>query len=246
MTQLSINVNKFALLRNSRGTDQPNLIEICKKCIQFGAQGITVHPRPDERHAKFADLQDIKNLVSKSNNIEFNIEGYPSEFFLKKIIEVNPDQVTLVPDPPDAITSSFGWNCKEHENFLKKTVNEFKKNNIRVSLFISPSKYTLENLDSINPDRVELYTYDYAHNFNLDKTKAIKPYKEVYEFVKKISPNIEFNAGHDLNLDNLDFLLKTIPDIKEVSIGHALVLDALDYGLERTINEYVKITQSNK
>ena len=246
MTQLSINVNKFALLRNAREADQPNLIEICKKCIKFGAQGITLHPRPDERHAKFSDLKDVKDLISESDNIEFNIEGYPSEFFLKKVIEIKPDQVTLVPDPPEAITSSFGWNCKENENFLKKTVSELKKNNIRVSLFISPSIDTLENLNSINPDRVELYTFDYAHNFNLDKKIAIKPYQDVYEFIKKISSNIEFNAGHDLNLDNLDFLLKSIPNIKEVSIGHALVLDALDYGLEKTINKSNKITKSNK
>ena len=246
MTQLSINVNKFALLRNARGTDQPNLIEICKKCIQFKVDGITVHPRPDERHTKFSDLEDIKELIQSSKNIEFNIEGYPSDFFIKKVIENKPNQVTLVPDPPDAITSSFGWNCKDHKKFLQEVVKEFKKNDIRVSLFVSPSTYTLENLSSIEPDRVELYTYDYAHNFLLNKKNSIKAYIEVYNFIGKNFPNIKFNAGHDLNLKNLDFFLKEIPAIKEVSIGHALIIDSINFGLEETIKRYLEITNSNK
>tara|TARA_Y100001970_G_C14161547_1_gene818839 strand:+ start:144 stop:890 length:747 start_codon:yes stop_codon:yes gene_type:complete len=245
MTQLSINVNKIALLRNARGTDQPNLIEICKKCIQFGANGITVHPRPDERHTKFSDLKDIKELIQISKNTEFNIEGYPSEFFIKKVIENKPHQVTLVPDPPDAITSSFGWNCKEHRHLLQEVVKEFKNNNIRVSLFISPSIYTLENLSVIEPNRVELYTYDYAHNFLYDKKNSVKPYIEVCNFISKNFPNINFNAGHDLNLDNLTFFLKEIPSIKEVSIGHALIIDSINFGLEETIKRYLEITSSN-
>ena len=242
MTQLSINVNKFALLRNSRGTDYPNLIEICKKCILYGANGITVHPRPDERHTKFADLKDIKNLLLDNNSkIEFNIEGYPSEFFIKKVLEVSPNQVTLVPDPPEAITSSFGWDCKKNKVFLDEVVKEFQKNNIRVSIFVSPSINTLENLEIIKPNRVELYTFDYAHNYKLMNHESIKPYKEVVNYIKKNFPIIDFNAGHDLNLENLNFFLNEITSIKEVSIGHAIVIDSINFGLENTIKKYLKI-----
>lgn len=242
MTQLSINVNKFALLRNSRGTDYPNLIEICKKCILYGANGITVHPRPDERHTKFADLKDIKNLLLDNNSkIEFNIEGYPSEFFIKKVLEVSPNQVTLVPDPPEAITSSFGWDCKKNKVFLEEVVKEFQKNNIRVSIFVSPSINTLENLEFIKPNRVELYTFDYAHNYKSMNHESIKPYKEVVNYIKKNFPIIDFNAGHDLNLENLNFFLNEITSIKEVSIGHAIVIDSINFGLENTIKKYLKI-----
>ena len=242
MTQLSINVNKFALLRNSRGTDYPNLIEICKKCILYGANGITVHPRPDERHTKFSDLKDIKKLLVDNNSkIEFNIEGYPSEFFIKKVLEVSPNQVTLVPDPPEAITSSFGWDCKENKVFLEEVVKEFKKSNIRVSIFVNPSINTLENLELIKPNRVELYTFDYAHNYKSMNHESIKPYKEVVNYIKKNFPIIDFNAGHDLNLENLNFFLKEITSIKEVSIGHAIVIDSINFGLENTIKKYLKI-----
>ncbi|MDC0191812.1 pyridoxine 5'-phosphate synthase [Alphaproteobacteria bacterium] len=242
MTQLSINVNKFALLRNSRGTDYPNLIEICKKCILYGANGITVHPRPDERHTKFADLKDIKNLLLDNNSkIEFNIEGYPSEFFIKKVLEVSPNQVTLVPDPPEAITSSFGWDCKTNKVFLEEVVKEFQKNNIRVSIFVSSSINTLENLEFIKPNRVELYTFDYAHNYKSMNHESIKPYKEVVNYIKKNFPIIDFNAGHDLNLENLNFFLNEITSIKEVSIGHAIVIDSINFGLENTIKKYLKI-----
>ena len=244
MTLLSINVNKFALLRNARGTDNPNLINICKKCIKYGAQGITVHPRPDERHAKFSDLSDINNLIKQSSNIEFNIEGYPSDYFIKEVIKNHPDQVTLVPDPPEALTSSFGWNCQENKNLLKDVVNEFQSKKIRVSLFVNPSIATLENLSYINPDRVELYTFDYAKNILLNNKDAIEPYKEVANFLQKNFPNIKLNAGHDLNLENLNFILKEIPKIKEVSIGHALVCDTFIFGLEETIAKYKHITDS--
>ena len=245
MTLLSINVNKFALLRNSRGTDHPNLIEICKKCIQFGADGITVHPRPDERHTKISDLSEIKELTNQKNEIEFNIEGYPSKQFIDKIINIQPNQVTLVPDPPNSLTSSFGWNCQEYKNLLKDTVKEFQSNKIRVSLFISPSIYSLENLSEINPDRIELYTFEYAKKFELDKEKSILPYKKVSDFIKKNISNLKLNAGHDLNLENLDFILKEIPTIKEVSIGHALVCDSFTFGLEDTIKKYKLITDNN-
>ena len=245
MTVLSINVNKFALLRNARGTDYPNLIKICEKCIKFGAQGITVHPRPDERHAKFSDIPDIAQLVNKFNGIEFNIEGYPSEFFIKEIIKNKPHQVTLVPDPPEALTSSFGWNCKENINLLKEAVSEFKLNDIRVSLFVSPSIKNLEYLSEIKNDRVELYTFDYAKNYLIDRQASIIPYEKVVNFISKNFFNIEINAGHDLNLQNLSFILKEIPIIKEVSIGHALVCDAFIFGLEKTVEKYKHITCNN-
>ena len=245
MTLLSVNVNKFALLRNSRGTDHPNLIEMCKKCIHFGADGITVHPRPDERHAKFSDLAKIKELTNQKNKVEFNIEGYPSKDFINEVINIQPNQVTLVPDPPNSLTSSFGWNCQEYKNFLKDIVKEFQYHKIRVSLFINPSTYALENLSEINPDRIELYTFKYAKNFKFDKEKSILPYKEVSNFIKKNISNLKLNAGHDLNLENLDFILKEIPTIKEVSIGHALVCDAFTFGLEETIKKYKLITSNN-
>mgnify|MGYP001596358886 CR=1 FL=1 len=243
MTALSINVNKFALIRNARGADMPNLVNISKKCIEYGADGITVHPRPDERHVKFSDLQTLKNLTDNYQEIEFNIEGYPSDDFIDRVIEVSPNQVTLVPDPPEALTSSFGWNCEKNKNFLTDVIHKFKDNNIRVSIFINPFFETLSNLETIKPDRVELYTYDYAKNFKENKNSAIRPYLEVRDYLKKEFPNISLNAGHDLNLDNLDYILKNILEIKEVSIGHALVCDSIDFGLKETIEKYKKITQ---
>lgn len=244
MTALSVNVNKFALVRNARGADLPNLVDISSKCLTYGADGITVHPRPDERHAKFSDLEPLKNLISNFENKEFNIEGYPSDFFISKIIKVKPDQVTLVPDPPGALTSSFGWDCEENKNFLRDTVSEFQQNKIRVSIFINPSIKTLENLEIIKTDRVELYTYDFAHLFNENNNKSIKSYIDVSNFLRKEFPKIEFNAGHDLNLDNLRFFLDNIQDIKEVSIGHALICDTFEFGLEETIKKYLSLTKN--
>ena len=243
MTLLSVNVNKFALIRNARGADNPNLVKIADLCIKYGANGITLHPRPDERHAKYSDLPIISKLVQSYQNIEFNIEGYPSDKFINEVNKVKPNQVTLVPDPPGAITSSFGWDCHENKKFLKKIVKNFQNNNIRVSLFVNPSIETLENLSEIMPDRVELYTYDYAKNYNNNKILAITPYIELTKYLEKEFPNIELNAGHDLNLDNLDFILKKIPGIKEVSIGHALVCDTINFGLQETVNKYKQITQ---
>ena len=243
MTALSINVNKFALIRNARGADVPNLVDISKKCIDYGADGITVHPRPDERHVKYSDLHEIKNLTKDYDKIEFNIEGYPSDDFISKALDVLPDQVTLVPDPPEALTSSFGWNCEEYQEFLTNVINRFKEKNIRVSIFINPSIKTLSNLEIIKPDRVELYTYDYARNYAVNKTKALASYIEVTEYLRKEFSQISFNAGHDLNLDNLEYLLKNIPTIEEVSIGHALVCDSIDLGLKQTVEKYKKITK---
>ena len=245
MTALSINVNKFALIRNARGADMPNLVDISKKCIEYGADGITVHPRPDERHVKFSDLQELKNLTSNYDKIEFNIEGYPSDDFIKRVIDASPDQVTLVPDPPEALTSSFGWDCEKNKKFLTEVINKFRDNNIRVSIFINPSSKTLSNLEIIKPDRVELYTYDYAKNYNENKNSAIKSYLEVSNYLKNEFPNISLNAGHDLNLNNLDYILHNIPEIKEVSIVHALVCDSIDFGLKETIEKYKNITQKN-
>ena len=242
MALLSVNINKFALLRNSRGTNNPDIEEITKKCIEFGAQGITLHPRPDERHAKFSDLPIISKLVSSYSNIEFNIEGYPSKKFIKEINNIKPDQVTLVPDPPGALTSSFGWNCLKYKTLLIDVVKNFQQNNIRVSLFINPSIETLENLSSINPDRVELYTFDYAKNYTTNREKSIHSYLQVVKFLKTI-PSIGINAGHDLNLYNLSYFLNQIPDIKEVSIGHAIVCDSFEFGLKNTIQKYLLISK---
>ena len=242
MTALSVNINKFALVRNARGSNMPDIINISEKCLKYGADGITLHPRPDERHAKFSDLAPLQNLVSKYEKKEFNIEGYPSKNFIEKVINVNPDQVTLVPDPPGALTSSFGWDCEKNKSFLTDVIKEFHNNNIRVSLFINPSIKTLENLDIISTDRVELYTYDYAHNYSKNKSEAIKSYIEVVRFIVNEFPKIEFNAGHDLNLENLDYFLKSINNIKEVSIGHALICNTFEYGLEKTIKKYLEIT----
>ena len=243
MALLSVNINKFALLRNSRGTNHPDLVEVAKKCIDYGAQGITLHPRPDERHAKFSDLPIISKLVSDYSNVEFNIEGYPSERFVNEVNKIKPDQVTLVPDPPGALTSSFGWDCLKYKTLLIDVVKDFQQKNIRVSLFVNPSIESLINLKEILPNRVELYTFDFAKNFVFDQENAIKPYLEVTQFLQENIPSISLNAGHDLNLKNLNYLLTKIPSIKEVSIGHALVCDAFEYGLKDTIQKYLTITK---
>ena len=242
MTLLSVNINKFALIRNARGTNYPNLINICDKCIEYGAEGITVHPRSDERHVKYSDLSLLSQTIQKKEKkIEFNIEGYPSERFCRIVNKIKPDQVTLVPDPPNALTSSFGWNCSDNKQLLSDVVSNFRSNNIRVSLFVNASKKNLENLSDIKADRVELYTFDYANNYNTSPQNSILPYLEVIKFLKTIT-GIGVNAGHDLNLNNLDYLLKNIPVIQEVSIGHALVCDSFEYGLQKTIGKYLSIT----
>jgi len=243
MTKLSININKFALLRNARGTNHPDLVEVAEKCINFGAQGITLHPRPDERHAKFSDLPLISELVKSYKNIEFNIEGYPSEKFINVVNAIKPDQVTLVPDPPGALTSSFGWDCLKFKSLLSEVVKNFQQKGIRVSLFINPSIESLIYLNKILPDRVELYTFDFAKYYNNNSEDAIKPYLKVVKFIQQNIPSVSLNAGHDLNLENLNFILTKIPTIKEVSIGHALVCDAFEYGLKDTIQKYLSITK---
>ena len=239
MTLLSVNINKIATLRNSRGGDVPNLINVAKDCERFGAQGITVHPRPDERHIKYQDVRDLKPNLST----EFNIEGYPGDGFVELVNENKPDQVTLVPDSPDAITSNAGWDAKGNFELLSEIVGEFKKNRIRVSIFIDPVLNQIEWAKKTGADRVELYTEDFAVQYAKGNKNGIQPYKEAAKFAKEIG--LGLNAGHDLNLTNLNFWAGQIPEVDEVSIGHALISDALYLGLENTIQLYRRALNRN-
>jgi len=234
MTKLSVNINKIATLRNARGGNQPDVLKAAIDCEAFGAQGITVHPRPDERHIRYQDVYDLKKIVTT----ELNIEGYPSQNFIDLVLKVKPTQVTLVPDPPDAITSNKGWDTKANTDFLKETIAVFQSNGIRTSVFLDPCKEMVEYAAKTCTDRIELYTEAYARGFCNDKNKAIKDYKEAALAAKQY--NIGLNAGHDLNLDNLSFMVSEIDNLLEVSIGHALICDALYYGLENTIQMYLK------
>ena len=235
MTRLSVNINKIATLRNARGEDYPNLVKTAKDIIKFGAEGITIHPRPDERHIKYSDAYDLKQNIST----ELNIEGNPSKKFINMVCEVKPDQVTLVPDESDAITSNSGWDTVKNFNFLKDVVEEFKSNSIRVSIFIDPDSKMLEGAKKINADRVELFTGPYAKQYINDKSNAINRYIDCSEIANKIG--MELNAGHDLNQQNLEFFKSNIVNLKEVSIGHALISESLYYGLESTIKSYLNI-----
>ena len=235
MTKLSVNINKIATLRNARGEDYPNLVKTAKDIIKFGAEGITIHPRPDERHIKYSDAYDLKQNIST----ELNIEGNPSKKFINMVCEVKPDQVTLVPDESDAITSNSGWDTVKNFNFLKDVVKEFKSNSIRVSIFIDPDSKMLEGAKKINADRVELFTGPYAKQYINDKSNAINRYIDCSEIANKIG--VELNAGHDLNQQNLEFFKNNIVNLKEVSIGHALISESLYFGLQSTIKSYLKI-----
>ena len=235
MTKLSVNINKIATLRNARGEDYPNLVKTAKDIIKFGAEGITIHPRPDERHIKYSDAYDLKQNIST----ELNIEGNPSKKFINMVCEVKPDQVTLVPDESDAITSNSGWDTVKNFDFLKDVVEEFKSNSIRVSIFIDPDSKMLEGAKKINADRVELFTGPYAKQYINDKSNAINRYIDCSEIANKIG--VELNAGHDLNQQNLEFFKNNIVNLKEVSIGHALISESLYYGLESTIKSYLNI-----
>ena len=235
MTKLSVNINKIATLRNARGEDYPNLLKTAKDIIKFGAEGITIHPRPDERHIKYSDAYDLKQNIST----ELNIEGNPSKKFVNMVCEVKPDQVTLVPDESDAITSNSGWDTVKNFDFLKDVVHEFKLNSIRVSIFIDPDSKMLEGAKKINADRVELFTGPYAKQYINDKSNAINSYINCSEIANKIG--MELNAGHDLNQQNLEFFKNNIVNLKEVSIGHALISESLYFGLESTIKSYLKI-----
>lgn len=237
MTKLSVNINKIALIRNSRGADMPNLAKIALDCERFGAQGITVHPRPDQRHVRFDDLFELKPILST----EFNIEGYPSEQFIDLVCKVKPAQVTLVPDAPDALTSNNGWDTIRQKEFLKVVVARFKACNIRTSIFVNPEPEMALNAADTGTDRIELYTEAFAKNHPINPELAIQPYVETAQAA--IGVGLGINAGHDLNLDNLNYFKNRIPGLLEVSIGHALVCDALYYGLQNTIMMYLRELQ---
>ena len=232
MTKLSVNINKIATIRNARGGNYPNVAQAAIDIQNFGAEGITVHPRPDERHITYKDVFDIRPLIKT----EFNIEGYPSEAFIALVLKTQPHQVTLVPDPPEAITSNSGWDTKLHLEFLKEVVSTFSEAGIRTSLFVGTDAETIEYAAKTGTDRVELYTEPYCANFKNNKEAAVKPFVEAANLAKKLGLSV--NAGHDLNLENLKYFVESIPFIKEVSIGHALISDALYLGLEETIKRY--------
>lgn len=235
MTYLSVNINKIATLRNSRGGDLPDVIKSAIKCQLFGADGITIHPRPDQRHITRNDVYNLKEVITK----EYNIEGYPSDNFVKLVIDIMPTQVTLVPDASNIITSNNGWDTVKNYSLLKDVIKEFKKNNIRTSIFINPKIKMVEGAKLCGTDRVELYTEDYATNYSFNKEKAIAPYLESAK--KATEFGLGINAGHDLSLENLEFFAKEIPDLEEVSIGHALISDAIYLGLENTIQMYKRL-----
>lgn len=233
MTKLSVNINKIALIRNSRGANYPDLVKVALDCEEFGAQGITVHPRPDERHVKYADIPALKEVVTT----EFNIEGYPSEDFLDMVIRNKPHQCTLVPDLPGALTSDNGWDTITHAVFLKDVVSRLQDAGIRVSLFIDPLADRLYAAKETGTERIEFYTGPYAHDFSMDKAKAVAAFTEAAAICHKLDLGI--NAGHDLNLDNLKYFKQNVPGLLEVSIGHAIVCDSLYYGLKNTIQMYL-------
>ena len=232
MTRLSVNINKIATLRNSRGGNIPDVLKAAVDCQRFGAEGITVHPRPDERHIRYKDVMNIKPLI----NTELNIEGYPSDRFLDLVYTVLPDQVTLVPDPPEALTSSQGWDTIKNKDFLKDVISGLKKKNIRTSIFIDTNLVMIIHAAIAGADRVELYTEPYARLFPLGKESAIEPF--VWAAKTATEYGLGLNAGHDLNLENLRYFSQNIPGLQEVSIGHALISDALYLGLENVIQLY--------
>ena len=235
MTKLSVNINKIATIRNARGGESPNVVEAAINCQKFGADGVTIHPRPDERHITRKDVYDIKPIIST----EFNIEGYPSEDFIKMVLEVNPEQVTLVPDGPDVITSCAGWDTIKFQSYLKEIISIFKEKGIRTSIFVDPEIEMIEGAKLCGTDRVELYTEDYATNYLSNKEKAIAPYIEAAKKATQLGLGI--NAGHDLSLENLEFFAREIPNLEEVSIGHALISEALYLGLENAIQMYKRL-----
>lgn len=234
MTRLSVNINKIATLRNARGGNIPDVISIALDCENFGAEGITVHPRPDERHIRYDDVRKLRPLV----RTEFNIEGFPSEAFLKLVMEVRPDQVTLVPDGPGVITSNAGWDTISHQAMLCDVIAELKRNGMRTSLFMENDTDMIEAAARTGADRIELYTEAYAVNYAADREAAVKPYAEAAVFATECGLGI--NAGHDLSLVNLAFFAAMVPGLLEVSIGHALISDALYYGMENTIKLYLR------
>lgn len=242
MTKLSVNINKFATLRNARGGNLPDIIQVARDCERFGAEGITVHPRPDERHIRYQDVRDLKPIVTT----EFNIEGYPSPEFMDLVLEVKPEQATLVPDPPGVLTSNNGWDTVNYQSFLKDVISTLKKAGIRASIFLNPDVDKVEGAKTAGADRIELYTGPYAEEYTNARTQPqnfqlFNDYKNTAKAASAIG--LDLNAGHDLNLDNLRFFKLHIPQLKEVSIGHALVCDAIYFGLENTIQLYKRQLQ---
>lgn len=234
MTKLSVNINKIATLRNSRGGNNPNVVKVALDAERFGAQGITVHPRPDERHIRRDDVYALKDEIST----EFNIEGYPDERYMKIIAEVRPAQATLVPDPPHVLTSNAGWNTIEKKSFLDEVISEIKSYGVRASIFVDPDVKMVEGAAAIGTDRIELYTESYASHYHAGREAAIADYVAAAEKARELG--LGLNAGHDLDLENLKYLRERVPYLDEVSIGHALVCDALYYGLENAIQMYLR------
>ncbi|UKJ08388.1 pyridoxine 5'-phosphate synthase [Solitalea lacus] len=234
MPKLSVNINKVATIRNARGGNNPDVIKVALDCERFGAQGITVHPRPDERHIRYQDCIDLKPLLTT----EFNIEGRPDERFMDLVLTVKPAQVTLVPDAPDAITSNAGWDTIRHRSYLKDIIAEFKANGIRTSIFVDPVIDMLDGAAETGTDRIELYTEAYATGYHQNKEEVIKPYLDAAKLAAELGLGV--NAGHDLDLHNLKYLKDNMPELLEVSIGHALICDALYLGLENTIQQYLR------
>ena len=233
MKKLSVNINKIATLRNARGGDQPNVIDLARDIQAFGAQGITVHPRPDERHITYEDVTELPSVITT----EFNVEGNPIPKFIDLVCKVKPTQVTLVPDAPDAITSNAGWDTVAHRSFLQEVIQEFKLNGIRTSIFLDPDVAQVEAAIATGTDRIELYTESYAEHFAINPEKAIAPFVDAAKKAKEVG--IGLNAGHDLSLENIQFFAQNIPGLLEVSIGHALICESLYYGLENVINQYI-------
>jgi pyridoxine 5-phosphate synthase len=233
MTNLSVNINKIATLRNARGGNVPNLLQVAKDIQQFGAHGITIHPRPDERHIRYQDARDLKPIVYT----EYNIEGNPQHNFIDLVLETKPTQVTLVPDAIGAITSSAGWNTIEHQSYLKEVIQEFQRHHIRTSIFVDPDLKMIEGAKSTGTDRIELYTESFAHQYGLGNKSGIELYIKAAELANELDLGI--NAGHDLSLDNIQFFKQNIPGLLEVSIGHALICESLYLGLENVVNMYL-------
>ena len=234
MTKLSVNINKIATLRNARGGNVPNLLQVAHDIQKFGAQGITIHPRPDERHIRYQDARDLIPIVYT----EFNIEGNPQHNFIDLVLECKPAQVTLVPDAIGAITSSAGWDTRTHQDYLKEVITEFKRNNIRTSIFVDPMPSMIEGAQKTGTDRIELYTEAFAHDYSLGNLAGITPYVEAAVLANELGLGI--NAGHDLSLDNIKFFKENIPGLLEVSIGHALISEALYLGLDNVVNMYLQ------
>jgi pyridoxine 5-phosphate synthase len=233
MTKLSVNINKIATLRNSRGGNTPNVVQFAKDVQEFGAQGVTIHPRPDQRHIRYQDAYDLKSVVYT----EYNIEGKPIPDFIDMVLKIKPTQVTLVPDAEDAITSNAGWDTLKHKGFLTEVIQEFKQNNIRTSVFLDPTLKQVEGAKATGADRIELYTEAFAHQFSLGNKAAMLPYTECAE--RALQLELGLNAGHDLSLENIQFFKENTPGLLEVSIGHALISESLYFGIENVINMYL-------